>query len=322
MFNKLIQLIQSFFKLPAYEAVTNTYRIVSVDDSYHDTRNVHVTVQVTGKAQTFDRPVSELYKKEWLDHFSREDVAHIAALYTAEHTQNFALIKRFPKRTPATKSSVITVGILFTTFLILSNLSAFKLAAWGSIHFAAGLIFFPLTYVFDDILTEVYGFKVSRRIIWMALLANTIVFLGTWLTIYLTPSPYWPHQEAYATIYQGTVRVFVASVISYFCGEFANSILLAKLKVRTSGAHLWLRAMTSTVIGVGIDTILFTHIAFLFIIPYSGIWQVIGIMYCLKVLYEVCALPLTYKISNYLKKKDNIDHYDVKTNFNPFSLEL
>ncbi|KTC90084.1 conserved hypothetical integral membrane protein [Fluoribacter dumoffii] len=179
-----------------------------------------------------------------------------------------------------------------------------------------------MTYVFDDVLTEVYGFKVSRRIIWMALLANTIVFLGTWITIYLTPSPFWSYQEAYATVYQGTLRVFLASVISYFFGEFANSIILAKLKVLTSGKRLWLRAITSTMIGVGIDTILFTHIAFLFIIPYPAIWQIIGTMYLLKVLYEVCALPITYKISNYLKRKDNVDHYDVKTNFNPFSLEL
>jgi uncharacterized integral membrane protein (TIGR00697 family) len=223
---------------------------------------------------------------------------------------------------PATKPSIVVVGILFTTFLILSNLAAFKLASFGSINFAAGLIFFPLTYVFDDILTEVYGFKVSRRIIWTALLANTIVFLGTWITIFLTPSPYWSHQEAYATVYQGTLRIFTASAISYFCGEFANSMLLAKLKVLTEGKHLWFRAVASTITGVSIDTVLFTHIAFLFTIPYTNIWQVILTMFSFKVLYEVCAIPLTYKISNYLKRKDNIDYYDFKTNFNPFSLKV
>lgn len=322
MINKLFHRIKQLFQVPADKIISNAYRIISVDDSYQHTAKVYVTVQVSGKAATFDKPVSELYQKKWLDNFSHEDVAHIAALYSAEQTNNLDLIKRFPIQTAANKSSVISVGILFTTFLILSNLAAFKIASFGSLSFAAGLVFFPLTYVFDDILTEVYGFKISRRIIWMALLANTIVFLGTWLTIYLTPSPYWPHQEAYATIYQGTLRVFVASVISYFFGEFANSIILAKLKVLTSGGRLWLRAITSTMIGVGIDTLLFTHIAFLFIIPYAGIWQIIGTMYLLKVLYEVCALPITYHVSNYLKRKDNVDHYDVKTNFNPFSLEL
>ncbi|MCW8397646.1 queuosine precursor transporter [Legionella sp. PATHC038] len=322
MINKLFHQIKQLFQVPADKIISNAYRIIGIDDNYQNTQKVYVTVQVAGNAATFDKPVSELYQKKWLDNFSHEDVAHIAALYSAEQTNNLDLIKKFPKQTAANKSSVISVGILFTTFLILSNLAAFKIAAFGSISFAAGLVFFPLTYVFDDILTEVYGFKVSRRIIWMALLANTIVFLGTWLTIYLTPSPYWPHQEAYATIYQGTLRVFLASIISYFFGEFTNSIILAKLKVLTSGERLWLRAITSTVIGVGIDTLIFTHIAFLFIIPYAGIWQIIGTMYLFKVLYEVCALPITYHVSNYLKRKDNIDHYDVKTNFNPFSLEL
>ena len=302
--------------------MNNIYRIVSVDDSYFDTGKVHVKVQVVGKAQTFYRPVNELYQKEWLDQFSREDVAHIAALYTAEHTKNLELIKKFPKATPATKSSVIIIGILFTAFLILSNLTAFKLASFASVNFPAGLIFFPLTYVFDDILTEVYGFKVSRRIIWMALFANIIIFMGTWLTIYLQPSPYWHNQEAYATVYQATLRVFIASMISYFCGEFANSTILAKLKMLTSGKHLWLRAITSTFIGVGIDTVLFIHIAFLFIVPYPDIWKIILTMYSLKVVYEFCAIPITYKVANFLKQRDNIDHYDFKTKFNPFSLAV
>ncbi|WP_454785792.1 queuosine precursor transporter [Legionella sp. WA2024007413] len=322
MINKLFQRIKQLFQTSTGKIISNAYRIISVDENYLNTAKVYVKVQVTGGAVTFDKPISELYHKKWLDNFSHEDVAHIAALYSAEQTNNLDLIKRFPKHTSANKSSVISVGILFTTFLILSNLAAFKIAAFGSISFAAGLIFFPLTYVFDDILTEVYGFKVSRRIIWMALLANTIVFLGTWLTIYLTPSPFWSHQEAYATVYQGTLRVFTASVISYFFGEFANSIILAKLKVLTSGERLWLRAITSTMIGVGIDTLLFTHIAFLFMIPYAAIWQIIGTMYLFKVLYEICALPITYHVSNYLKRKDNVDHYDVKTDFNPFSLAL
>ncbi|WP_419420557.1 queuosine precursor transporter [Legionella sp. D16C41] len=302
--------------------MTNSYRIISVDDSYHNTGKVYVKIQLVGKSQTFNRPVSELYQKEWLEKFSREDVAHIAALYTAEHTKNLELIKKFPKTTPATKSSVIIVGILFTAFLILANLTAFKLATFATINFPAGLIFFPLTYVFDDILTEVYGFKISRRIIWMALLANTIIFIGTWCTIYLPPSPFWHEQAAYATVYQATLRVFTASMIGYFFGEFANSMLLAKLKVLTSGNHLWLRAVTSTVIGVGIDTIFFMHIAFLFTMPYHSLWEIIATMYALKVIYEFCALPITYKVSNYLKEKDNIDYYDFKTNFNPFSLAV
>jgi len=233
-----------------------------------------------------------------------------------------AVQDKYPAHSPATKNSVLIVGILFTAFLILANLSAFKLAVLGTFIFPAGLIFFPITYVFDDILTEVYGFKISRRIIWSALFANFIVLMGLWITTYLTPAPDWHEQAAYATLYRATPRIFIASTVGYFFGEFTNSIILAKLKIATMGRHLWLRAITSSAIGVGIDTILFTHIAFLFLIPYFMIWKIIFTMYCVKVLYEMCALPFTYSLANYLKKKDQIDHYDFTTKFNPFSLAV
>lgn len=318
--NKAIQFVKNFLKSDS--TPSNIYRIISIDDSYQDTRKVYVKVQVAGLNKTFDKPVSELYQKEWIENFSREDVAHIAALYTAEHTQNLDLIKVFPKTTPANKASIIIVGILFSAFLILSNLTAFKLFSIGNFTTTAGLIFFPMTYVFDDILTEVYGFKVSRRVIWSAMLANLIIFLGTWVTVFLHPSPYWHDQSAYATIYQGVPRIFFASMISYFFGEFTNSIILAKLKIFTSGRYLWLRAISSTAIGIAIDTILFIHIAFIFMIPYHQMWLMIISTYFLKLSYEIIALPITYQVSNYLKKKDNIDFYDIKTKFTPFSLEV
>lgn len=302
--------------------LNNYYRIVSVDDSYQQTGKVYVKIQVIGKSHTFNQPVSELYQKDWLDNFSKEDVAHIAALYTAEHTKNLSLIEKFPKINTASKSSILIVSILFTACFILSNLTAFKLAEIRHFTFPAGLLFFPLTFVFDDILTEVYGFKISRRIIWMALLANTIIFLGTWFTISLPPSSYWHDQEAYTKVYQGSVRIFIASMISYLLGEFSNSIILAKLKVLTLGRYLWLRTIISTVIGVGIDTLCFIHIAFLFTMPYQDLWKIICIVCTFKIIYEVLATPITYKVSNYLKSKDKVDHYDFKTKFNPFSIAV
>jgi len=298
------------------------YRIVAVDDSYNKTGKVYVKIQLINTSRIFTRAVSELYSAEWLNSFSKEDVAHIAALYTAEHTKNLELIELFPKRNAATKSSIIIVGILFAAFLILSNLTAIKIAQVGPWAFPAGLIFFPLTYIFDDILTEVYGFKVSRRVIWSALFANLIIISGTWLTIYLPPAAFWDLQEAYATIYQAVPRIFAASIVAYLVGEFTNSIILAKLKILTDGKYLWLRVITSTAAGTGVDTVLFAHIAFMFTIPYIAIWEIILFMYVLKLLYEICAVPLTYKVVNYLKRKDNIDHYDFKTKFNPFSLSV
>lgn len=299
-----------------------TYRIVAVDDSYENTGKVSVKIQVVGSSKTFNRLVSDLYHPAWLNNFNKEDVAHIAALYTAEHTKNLELIKKFPKRSPITREGVVIVGILFTAFLILANLVAFKLVGIHGFTFTGGLIFFPITYIFDNVLTEVYGFKVSRRIIWTALLANTIIVLGTLLTTYLPPSPFWHDQAAYELIYRAVPRIFIASIIAYLGGEFANSIILAKFKILTAGRHLWLRIISSTMVGVGLDTILFAHIAFLFTVPYMVVWQIIAIMYTLKVAYEICAIPITYRIVNYLKRKDNIDHYDFNTRFNPFSLEV
>ncbi|HVV69052.1 MAG TPA: queuosine precursor transporter [Gammaproteobacteria bacterium] len=222
----------------------------------------------------------------------------------------------------AMRASIVVVGIIFAAFLILSNLTAFKLVSVGSLAFPAGLIFFPLTYIFDDILTEVYGFKVSRRVIWSALCANVIVIMGTFLTVYLPPAPFWHEQSSYATVYQAVPRVFLASIVAYLAGEFTNSIVLAKLKVRMAGRHFWMRAIASTGIGVGIDTVLFTHIAFGATIPYVEIWRIIITMYLVKVGYEICAVPLTYKVANYLKRKDDIDYFDYKTKFNPFSIAI
>lgn len=232
------------------------------------------------------------------------------------------MITSFEKISPAARPCIAIVGILFAGFLILSNLTAFKIVQIAGLSFPAGLVFFPLTFIFDDILTEVYGFKVARRVIWSALFANIIIVLGTLLTISLPPSPYWHEQQAYAQVYSAIPRVFIASTISYLAGEFANSIILAKLKIKTQGQHLWLRVALSTMAGVGIDTFVFMHIAFLFAMPYSEIWKIIITMYLLKVGYEIVAIPLTYFISNYLKQKDQIDHYDFNTKFNPFSFEV
>lgn len=220
------------------------------------------------------------------------------------------------------KPSIIVVGILFSAFLILSNLTAFKLVQYHGFAFPAALVFFPMTYIFDDILTEVYGFKISRLVIWTALLANMIVILGASITTYLQPAPFWHDQQAYAKVYQAVPRVFLASILGYLSGEFANSIILAKLKVRSQGRHLWFRLCSSSIVGVAIDTMVFVHIAFLFMVPYTKIWQIVFTMYLFKITYEMLVMPITYKVTHYLKQKDNVDHYDLNTNFNPFSIKL
>lgn len=220
------------------------------------------------------------------------------------------------------RPNTIFIAVLFSAFLILSNLTAFKLTYYKHLIFPAGLVFFPVTYLFGDILTEVYGFKVSRRIIWSAMTANMIVIGGTLLTVYLPPASLWHQQKAYASVYHAATRVFIASTIGYLCGEFINAIILAKLKVWNQGRHLWFRALVSTATGVGIDTIIFVHIAFALTMPYNKLWSLITTMYALKLGWEIIAIPITYKVTHYLKHHDAIDYYDKETQFNPFSLRV
>ena len=220
------------------------------------------------------------------------------------------------------RPSVMLIAVLFSAFFILANLSAFKLVQYAFLSFPASLIFFPITFIFGDILTEVYGFQVARRIIWYTVLANSIVVLGTLLTVYLQPSPLWHGQSSYEAVYQVAPRIFIGSVVSFLAGEFVNSMILAKLKVRMAGKHLWLRVVASTAVGAGIDSVVFIHAVFLFVLPYADLWSVVLSMYGLKMVYEIIAVPLTYKISSYLKRKDNVDYYDRETRFNPCSFRV
>lgn len=236
-----------------------------------------------------------------------------------------------PQQSIATKR-IILIGMLFVTFLIVSNLTAFKVAAIQltshfAIEFPAALIFFPLTYFFDDILTEVYGFKMSRLIIWAGLACSALVTACTWIAVHLPASPIWDMntqhgEKAYELIFTGSFRIFLASTLAYFFGEFFNSTILAKLKIITAGRYFALRILCSTAFGVGIDTLIFCHVAFWNVMPSAIIWKIIITLYLFKLGYEVMMLPVTYSLTNYLKRIDNIDYYDIHTKFNPFSLSL
>jgi uncharacterized integral membrane protein (TIGR00697 family) len=316
------------------------YRIVSVMDSYNDTQDVYVTVHIKGTSKTFNKPIKELYEKKWLNEFSKEDVAYIGFLYAAEESKNLPLIEYFPRKKHSLNKNVVILGMLFACFLILSNLTAFKIVEVHlskllginlqsplSVDFPAALIFFPLTYFFDDTLTEVYGFKMSRLIIWGALLCNVIFTLGTWVTVYLPASKIWDVNTnhgaaAYELIFRGSILIFLASIFAYFCGEFLNSTILAKLKVLTSGKYFFLRVVGSTMIGVGVDSVIFCNIAFWKIMPHHIIWGIVLTQYIFKLSYEIFMLPVTYWLTNYLKRVDEIDYYDFQTRFNPFSLSL
>lgn len=211
----------------------------------------------------------------------------------------------------------IIVG-LFVAVLLISNIASTKIVDIWRFTFDGGTIIFPLSYIFGDILTEVYGYRQSRRAIWIGFLSAMVMSLVLGLVGLIRPAEGWELQEAYMAILGQTPRIVTASLIAYFAGEFSNSFILAKMKVFTKGKWLAARTISSTIAGQAIDTLIFVFIAFYGVFSNSLLFTIIVSNYIFKVLMEVAFTPLTYKIVNTLKRAEGVDYYDRKTNFNPF----
>ena len=207
---------------------------------------------------------------------------------------------------------------IFVVVLLISNLVASKITAIGPFRLSGAQLLFPITYIFGDIFTEVYGYAGSRRAIWTGFLASGLMAVMAMITVALPPAPGWNDQEAFAKIFNFVPRLVVASLIAYWAGEFANAFVLARLKLRTQGRHLWLRTISSTVVGQGVDTVLVMVIAFGGSLTPSLIANMIVSGYLGKVVYEIVATPLTYAVVNFLKRREGVDVFDEKTDFNPF----
>lgn len=210
---------------------------------------------------------------------------------------------------------------MFVAVLLISNVASAKILDLGPFTFDGGTILFPISYIFGDILTEVYGYRNSRRVIWTGFFAALLMSVTFIIVGKLPPAADWGNQEAYDKILGLTPRIVIASLAAYFAGEFSNSFTLAKMKILTRGKWLWSRTIGSTIIGEGVDTLLFVMIAFSGILPSSLLWTVIISNYVFKVGFEAAFTPLTYIVVQFLKKKEGIDTYDYQTKFNPFSLK-
>lgn len=212
------------------------------------------------------------------------------------------------------------ISTIFVVTIMISNTVATKLFSLGPLIFTGGILIFPITYIFGDILTEVYGYSRSRKVIWTGFFALILMSLVYWIVGLLPPAPTWPNQEAYILTLGLVPRIVFASIVGYWAGSFSNSFIMAKMKLLTKGKHLWVRTIGSTIVGEGVDTALFVSIAFWGIV--SGGILVLAIIsgYAFKVVYEIIATPITYKIVGFLKKAEGIDVYDSETKFSPFSL--
>lgn len=214
-----------------------------------------------------------------------------------------------------------TISVFFVSVLLISNIASTKIIDLKWFIFDGGTLLFPLSYIFGDVLTEVYGYKRSRSIIWLGFFSALIMSIVFIVVGKLPSAPGWNNQTAYDAILGLTPRIVLASLLAYSCGEFSNSYILAKMKVWTKGKLLWARTIGSTIIGEFIDSILFIVVAFWGILPNSLLITLIISNYIFKTSVEILFTPLTYRVINFLKKTEGEDYYDLNTNFNPFSIK-
>ena len=215
----------------------------------------------------------------------------------------------------------------FVTILLLSNLigaskpSYVTLPLMGQWSFGAGVLFFPVSYIIGDILTEVYGYARARRVIWTGFAALLFMAFMAWVVVQLPPAAGWPGQEAYEFVFGNSWRIVLASMVAFWAGEFANSYVLAKMKIWTAGRHLWMRTIGSTVVGQGLDSLIFYPLAFWGLAgwPVELLWQVVLSQWAIKTAWEALLTPVTYAAVGALKRAEQVDLYDTETDFSPFA---
>lgn len=216
----------------------------------------------------------------------------------------------------------LVLASFFVAFLLISNIIAGKLALFFGITLPAAVILFPLTYILGDVLTEVYGFQKTRLVIWIGMIANLIMAFAFMITLALPYPDFWNGQLAFTTVLGLTPRLVGASLTAYLMGEFANAAVLSRLKVKTKGRRLWMRTIGSTIVGEGIDTIVFIGVAFGGSMPWAVLGGMILAQYLWKVAYEVGVTPLTYLLVKWIKRREQIDVFDTGVNYNPFDLRV
>jgi uncharacterized integral membrane protein (TIGR00697 family) len=209
----------------------------------------------------------------------------------------------------------------FVVILLVSNLVAQKVCMIGPFAISGAVLLFPITYIFGDVFTEVYGFAASRRAIWLGFFGTALLYAMGAIIIALPAAPDWKNQQAFATVFGVIPRILAASLIAFWAGEFANSYTMARLKLLTNGRKLWTRTIGSTIVGQAVDTTLVITLTFAGTVGVHTLLRIIGTGYLLKVAYEVLATPITYLVINWLKRTEQSDAFDRHESFNPFSFK-
>jgi queuosine precursor transporter len=223
-----------------------------------------------------------------------------------------------PGGIPSVSIWFVVLVALFVTCLITANIIAVKVIDLGGFILPAGIIVFPVSYILGDVLTEVYGYSAARRVIWLGFLCNLVAVLAITLGQRLPAAGFWNGQDSYAQILGAAPRLLFASFAAYLVGEFANAVVMAKMKIATGGRWLWTRTIGSTLVGQGLDSLVFLTLAG--IVPWNALPDAIMTQWLVKTAYEVLATPLTYLVVSFLKRREGIDVYDRNTSFNPLRL--
>ena len=223
-----------------------------------------------------------------------------------------------PRPTPAGFSIwFLLIVALFIACLITANIIAVKLIVVGGLLLPAAIIIFPVSYILGDVLTEVYGYRQARRVIWLGFACNLLAVTAIWIAEALPAASFWDGQAAFESILGATPRILAASFLAYLLGEFANAYVLAKMKIATSGRWLWTRTIGSTLVGQALDSAAFIALAFAGTIPPASLAEAIVTQWLAKSAYEALATPLTYAVVRFLKRREGIDTFDRSTRFNP-----
>jgi uncharacterized integral membrane protein (TIGR00697 family) len=223
-----------------------------------------------------------------------------------------------PGSTPRLSPFFVAVAAFFVTALVVSNILAVKLVETADHVFPAGLVLFPLSYLLGDVLTEVYGYRAARAVIWLGFACNLLAVGAIQIAIALPAAGFWEHQQAYEDVLGQAWRILGASFAAYLVGEFANAAVLARMKVATRGRWLWSRTIGSTVVGEGLDSLVFVTLAFAG--TGTPLADPILTTWAIKVGYEAAATPLTYAIVAFLKQREGLDPYDARVELNPFAV--
>ena len=221
--------------------------------------------------------------------------------------------------TPRVTGLFVLFATLFVTLLIVSNVIAVKIIEVSGRILPAAIVLFPITYVLGDILTEVYGFRFARRVIWLGFLCNAVAVVGFWVGGMLPAASFWQDQDSYNAILGYTPRLLGASFVGYLMGEFSNSIVLSRLKVATQGRWLWTRTIGSTIVGQGVDSAGFIILAFAGTPAGAALGELVLTQWIVKVVYEVAVTPVTYAVVAWVKRHEGIDTYDRQVSLNPLA---